>query len=51
MFKELKKLGEVAVMLGKPNINWTLVASSTGDSAATQKKFNKLVEQKRDEDE
>ncbi len=28
-------------------INWTLVAS---DSASTQKRFNKLVEQKREED-
>ena len=39
--KELKKLREVALTLGMPNassINWTLVASSTADSAATQKK-------------
>lgn len=52
--KELKKLREIALTLGMPNassINWTLVASSTADSAATQKKFNKLVEEKRSEDE
>ena len=33
------------------SINWTLVASSTADSTATQKKFNKLVEEKCSEDE
>ena len=52
--KELKKLREIALTLGLPNassINWTLVASSTADSAATQKKFNKLVEEKHNEDE
>ena len=38
--KELKKLREDALTLGMPNtsgINWTLVTSSTSDSAATQK--------------
>ena len=52
--KELEKLREIALTLGMPNassINWTLVASSTADSAATQKKFNKLVEERRNEDE
>ena len=36
--KELNKLREIALTLGMPNassINWTLVASSTADSAAT----------------
>ena len=52
--RELKRLRDTAKMLGMPHadsINWTLVASSTADSAATQKRFNKLIEQKREEDE
>ena len=45
--KELRKLREVAHSVGLPNadsINWSLIASSTSDSAATQKRFNKLME-------
>jgi hypothetical protein len=52
--RALKRLRDTAKMLGMPHansINWTLVASSTADSAATQKRFNKLIEQKREEDE
>ena len=51
---ELKRLRDTAKMLGMPHadsINWTLVASSTADSAATQKRFNKLIEQKREDEE
>lgn len=50
---ELQKLRETAHALSIPNadsINWTLLASSTSDSAATQKCFNKLIEQCVDED-
>ena len=50
---ELQKLRDIAYKLELPNankINWTLVASSSSDSASTQKRFNKLVEQKREED-
>ena len=46
--RELQKLREMAHALNIPNadsINWTLIASSTSDSAATQKCFNKLIEQ------
>ena len=35
-------------MLGLPNpdsINWTLVISSSSDSASTQKRINKLIEE------
>ena len=46
--KELTKLREMAHSLGLPNadaINWSLVSSSTSDSAATQKRFNRLMEE------
>ena len=45
---ELQKLREVAHALKIPNsdsINWTLVQSSSSDSASTQKCFNKLIKQ------
>ena len=51
--KELQKLREVAHALHLRNadkINWTLIQSSSSDSASTQKKFNKLLEEKREED-
>lgn len=32
-------------------INWTLIGSSTSDSASTQKKFNKLLQERRENDE
>ena len=41
-------------MLDLPNpksINWTLVVSSTSDSASTQKRLNKLIEEQRKRDE
>ena len=46
--KELTKLREMAHSLGLPNadaINWSLVSSSTSDSASTQKRFNRLMEE------
>ena len=52
--KELQKLREVAHALNLPDadkINWTLIVSSTSDSASTQKRFNKLLQDKREEDE
>ena len=51
--KELQKLRKVAVALNLPNanfINWTLFSSSSSDSAASQKKLNKLIEQHKKED-
>jgi len=54
MSREMDKLREVARLLKLPNaekINWTLVSASTSDSASTQKRFNHLLTQKRDEDE
>ena len=45
--RELEKLRHAASMLGLPNpnsTNWTLVVSSTSDSAATQKCINKCIE-------
>lgn len=51
--KELEKLRETAHALKLPSanrINWTLITSSTSDSAATQKCFNKLIEDRRDSD-
>lgn len=50
---ELEKLRKVACALQLPNaekINWTLLRSSTSDSASTQKRFNKLAKEKRGED-
>ena len=48
---EFEKLRRVAEMLGLPNpnaINWTLVKSSTSDSAlATHKCLNKLIVERR----
>lgn len=52
--REFEKLRYAASMLGLPNpnsINWTLVVSSTSDSAATQKCMNKLIEDCRQSDE
>ena len=51
--KQLEKLRETARVLqlpGADRINWTLIASSTSDCAATQKCFNKLIEDRRDND-
>ncbi len=52
--REFEKLRKAANLLGLPNpnsINWTLVVSSTSDSAATQKRINKLIEECRQNDE
>ena len=52
--REFERLRHAARMLGLPNpnsINWTLVVSSTSDSAATQKRINKLIEECRQSDE
>ena len=51
---ELSKLRNMAKLLKLPNadvINWTLVTSSTSDSAATQKKLNDLIVEKNARDE
>ena len=51
---ELSKLRNMAKLLKLPNadvINWTLVTSSTSDSAATQKKLNDLIVEKKARDE
>ena len=51
---EFQKLRKVAKMLGIGNadsINWTLVKSFTSDSASTQKRLNKLIEERRISDE
>jgi len=52
--KELHSLREAAKALKLPNankINWTMVASSTSDSASTQKRLNKLIQEHRNIDE
>ena len=46
---ELHKLRDIGHALKLPNadkINWTLIKSSSSDSALTQKRFNKLVKEK-----
>lgn len=51
--KELQKLRETAEALNLPHakqINWTLLASSTSDSASAQKRLNKLIEQQKEAD-
>ena len=52
--REFEKLRKAAKELGLPNpnsINWSLVVSSSSDSAATQKRVNKLIEECRYNDE
>ena len=52
--QELEKIRDIAYALNichPEKINWTLFTSSTSDSAFTQKKFNRLVEQNRERDE
>ena len=52
--KELKRLREMAHALNIPNadkINWTLISSSTSDSAATQKRLNHLIDRQKEEDQ
>ena len=52
--REFEKLRRVAEILGLPNpssINWTLVKSSTSDSASTQKCLNKLIAERKASDE
>ena len=51
--RELEKLRRTAHALRMPNansINWTLLVSSTSDSAATQKKLNKLIDKCREDE-
>ena len=51
--RELEKLRTTARSLGIPNansINWTLLVSSTSDSASTQKRLNKLIQECREAD-
>ena len=52
--REFEMLRKTAYALGMPNpnsINWTLLVASTSDSASTQKRINKLIEECREEDE
>ena len=51
--RELEKLRRTAHKLGLKNanhINWTLIKSSTSDDAAAQKKFNRLIIKRQQED-
>ena len=48
--QQLEQLRCTAKALNLPNansINWTMLVSSTSDSASTQKKLNKLIEEHR----
>ena len=52
--RELAKLREIAHSLRISNperINWTLFASSTSDSASSQKRFNRLLAELCEEDQ
>ena len=52
--RELAKLRDIGHALNLHNperVNWTLFRSSTSDSAASQKRFNRLLEQRREQDE
>ena len=52
--QELEQLRCTAKALKIPNansINWTMLVSSTSDSASTEKKLNKLIEENRARDE
>lgn len=51
--REFENIRRVGNMLNLPNadsINWTMVQSSTSDSASTQNCFNRVVEEKRQSD-
>ena len=51
--RELEKLRKTAHALGVPNadsINWSLIESSTSDSASTQKRFNCLLQERKEAD-
>ena len=51
--REFQKLSDVAHALRLPNadkINWTLIRSSSSGSASTQKRCNKLIEERIQED-
>ena len=51
--KELQRLRKVANDLGMKNansINWSIVGALTSDSAATQKKFNRIAQELKEED-
>ena len=51
--KELERLRKIAQEIGLENansINWSLVVSSTSDCAATQKKFNRVAQMRKNED-
>lgn len=51
--KELCSLRKAAQLLNLPNadkFNWTLFSSSSADSASTQKRFNTLLELRKEED-
>ena len=51
--KQFERIREIARLLRLPNancINWTLIKSSSSDSASTQKRLNKLIEEKREFD-
>ena len=52
--KELENLRNIAHVLKLPNadrINWTMIVSSTSDSASSQKRLNKLINKCKEEDE
>ena len=52
--RELEILRDVAHALNMPSadiLNWTLIVSSSSDSASTQKRFNRLLQLQREEDE
>ena len=52
--QELQKLRDTAHALRLPNahkINWTLIVSSSSDSASTQERFNKLLEERAKDEE
>ena len=50
---QLQKLRNIAKELGIPNydmFNWTMIHSSSSDSASTQKRLNHLLQEKKDEE-
>ena len=52
--REIEKMRDIAHLLKIPNadkINWTLVSAATSDSASTQKKFNNLLQEKREDEQ
>ena len=49
-FKKLRRIADQLRILNSSALNWSMICSSTSDSASTQKRLNDLLEQRKEED-